>query len=59
MKKHQGEKILIVGHSAALASLFSKWCKIEVLKKVNFQDITSSNVDKDDYCLFKTRKIKK
>lgn len=32
--------------------------EIEVLNKVNFQDITSSNVDKDDYCLFKARKLK-
>ena len=28
LKKHQGEKLLIVGHSTALASLFSKWCEI-------------------------------
>ena len=28
LKKHRGKKILIVGHSTALASLFSKWCEI-------------------------------
>ena len=28
LKKYQGEKVLIVGHSTALASLFSKWCEI-------------------------------
>ena len=29
LRKHQGEKILIVGHSTALALLFSKWCEIK------------------------------
>lgn len=28
LKNHRGQKILIVGHSTALASLFSKWCDI-------------------------------
>ena len=28
LKQHQGEKVLIVGHSTAFASLFSKWCEI-------------------------------
>ena len=28
LKKHQGEKILIVGHSTAFTSLLSKWCEI-------------------------------
>ena len=32
--------------------------EIEVLKRVGFEDITSSNVDKDDYSLVKARKIK-
>ena len=32
--------------------------EIEVLKRVGFQEITSSNVDKDDYSLIKARKIK-
>ena len=32
--------------------------EIEVLKRVGFEDITSSNVDKDDYSLIKARKIK-
>ena len=32
--------------------------EIEVLKSVGFEDITSSNVDKDDYSLIKARKIK-
>ena len=31
--------------------------EIEVLKRVGFQEITSSNVDKDDYSLIKARKI--
>jgi len=30
--------------------------EIEVLKEVGFQNITTSNVDKDDYSLIKTRK---
>lgn len=28
LKTHREEKVLIVGHSTALASLFSKWCEI-------------------------------
>ena len=32
--------------------------EIEVLKRVGFQEITSSNVDKDDYSLIKARKMK-
>ena len=32
--------------------------EIEVLKMVGFQEITSSNVDKDDYSLIKARKMK-
>ena len=28
LTNHKGEKILIVGHSTALAALFSKWCTI-------------------------------
>ena len=28
LKNHRGQKVLIVGHSTALASLFSKWCDI-------------------------------
>lgn len=32
--------------------------EIEVLKRAGFNEITSSNVDKDDYILIKTRKIK-
>ena len=32
--------------------------EIEVLKRVGFQKITSSNVDKDDYSLIKARKMK-
>lgn len=31
--------------------------EIEILKRVGFQEITSSNVDKDDYSLIKARKI--
>ena len=30
LEKHKKEKILIVGHSTALASLFSKWCEIHM-----------------------------
>lgn len=30
--------------------------EIEVLKVVGFKDVSSSNVDKEDYCLVKTRK---
>ena len=33
--------------------------EIEALKRVGFEDITSSNVDKDDYTLIKARKIKR
>lgn len=33
--------------------------EIEALKGVGFEDITSSNVDKDDYTLIKARKIKR
>ena len=32
--------------------------ELEVLKRVGFEDITSSNVDKDDYSLIRARKIK-
>lgn len=32
--------------------------EIEILKRVGFQEINSSNVDKDDYSLIKARKIK-
>lgn len=32
--------------------------EIEVLKKIGFKEITSSNVDKEDYSLIKARKIK-
>lgn len=32
--------------------------EIEVLKAIGFEDITSSNVDKNDYSLIKTRKLK-
>ena len=32
--------------------------EIEILKKAGFNDITSSEVDIEDYCLFKSRKIK-
>ena len=32
--------------------------EIEILKKVGFQEITSSNVDKENYSLIKSRKIR-
>lgn len=38
LKKHKNKKILIVGHSTALASLFSKWCKITYTGSYTFND---------------------
>lgn len=34
--KHQGEKVLVVGHSTALAVLFSLWCNIAFQKPYTF-----------------------
>lgn len=38
LKKHKGEKVLIVGHSTALASLFSKWCEISYTGPYSYND---------------------
>lgn len=39
LEKHKKEKILIVGHSTALASLFSKWCEISYAGPYKYNDI--------------------
>ncbi len=39
LEKHKEEKILIVGHSTALASLFSKWCEISYTGPYKYNDI--------------------
>ncbi len=39
LEKHKEEKILIVGHSTALASLFSKWCEISYTVPYKYNDI--------------------
>lgn len=39
LEKHKEEKILIVGHSTALASLFSKWCEISYTGSYKYNDI--------------------
>ena len=39
LNKCKNKKILIVGHSTALAALFSKWCKIEYSGPYKFNDI--------------------
>lgn len=38
LKIHKGEKVLIVGHSTALASLFSKWCEISYTGSYKYND---------------------
>lgn len=38
LKIHKGEKVLIVGHSTALASLFSKWCEISYTGPYKYND---------------------
>ena len=39
LRKHQGEKILIVGHSTALTSLFSKWCEIKYMGPCKYKGV--------------------
>lgn len=39
LEKHKGKKILIVGHSTALASLFSKWCEIAYTGSYRYKDV--------------------
>ena len=31
LQKHRGQKILVVGHSTAIATLLSKWCEINLI----------------------------
>ena len=38
LNKHKDKKILIVGHSTALAALFSKWCKTYYDQPYTFND---------------------
>ena len=38
LKNHKGKRILIVGHSTALAALLSKWCKINYTGPYIFKD---------------------
>lgn len=38
LNNYRNKKILIVGHSTALASLFSKWCKINYNGPYRFED---------------------
>lgn len=38
LKNYEGKKILIVGHSTALAALFSKWCKINYNGPYTYND---------------------
>lgn len=39
LEKHKGEKILIIGHATALASLFSKWCEISYTWPYKYNNI--------------------
>ena len=47
--KYKNQKILIVGHSTALASLFSKWCEISYLGPYKYRG-TEFFGGKWDYC---------
>ena len=38
LKEHKNQKILVVGHSTALASLFSKWCKVSYTGSYKFNE---------------------
>ena len=38
LDKNKNKKILIVGHSTALAALFSKWCKIDYTGPYTYND---------------------
>ena len=49
LEKYQGQKILIFGHSLALASLFSKWCEISYTVSYKFKGVEFF-VGKWNYC---------
>lgn len=38
LNNYKGKKILIIGHSTALAALFSKWCKIGYNESYKYND---------------------
>lgn len=38
LTEHKNQKILIVGHSTALASLFSKWCEVSYTGPYKFKE---------------------
>jgi len=38
LKEHKNQKILVVGHSTALASLFSKWCEVSYTGPYKFNE---------------------
>lgn len=38
LNNYEGKRILIVGHSTALAALFSKWCKIDYAGPYTYND---------------------
>ena len=38
LNEYKNKKILVVGHSTALASLFSKWCEVNYTKPYKFND---------------------
>ena len=38
LNKNDGKKILIIGHSTALAALFSKWCKVSYTGPYKFKN---------------------
>lgn len=49
LKNHRGEKILIIGHSTALAALFSKWCDISSTGPYKYKGVKFF-ADKWNYC---------
>ena len=38
LKEHKNKKVLVVGHSTALASLFSKWCEVNYTGPYKFNE---------------------
>ena len=38
LNEYKNKKILVVGHSTALASLFSKWCEVNYTEPYKFND---------------------
>ena len=38
LKEHKNKKILVVGHSTALAALFSKWCDVSYVKPYKYNE---------------------